>query len=265
MGDDSRTIDTPTEREKWEFEKDIRRREIACREGELLRAKRGSPLVIAIFTAAAAGLVNLGVTWSNGQNQTKLETVRAEQALVLESIKTDGDVNKSSKNLQFLIDTKLLTDENRRDAISKYLANPKNVPPSLASTNVASAASTTPATGRYDFPVQNVGSINVQGWDVDIFACGTDPTNNSRASRFAAQLARSADHGQRVGGQALGRVRLTSGKQWEQANVVVADVNEMDFARSLAALATEATPPFTVKENSEARTSFYVSVFFCSG
>jgi hypothetical protein len=221
-------------------------------------------LVIAIFTAAAAGLVNLGVTWSNGKNQTQLETVRAEQALVLESIRTNGDVSKSSKNLQFLIDTELLTEKKRRDAISKYLSNPKNAPPSLSSNNAAAPASGVPS--HYDFPVQNAGPINVQGWDVDIFACGTDPGTGRRASTFAARLAELSDKGQKIGGQSLGRVRLTSGKQWEHANVVVADDSEMAFAQKLAALANEtAQAGFSVKRNPDDASSFYVSVFFCGG
>lgn len=75
-----------------------------------LSNKNHSPLVIAIYTAAAAALGNIAVTFINARSQNEIEKIRSEQNLVLESIKTGGDVNKAKTNLRFIIEAKLIRD-----------------------------------------------------------------------------------------------------------------------------------------------------------
>lgn len=112
MSDDARESDAHLllERERFEFEREMRGRELLLREEEARRHRRWSPLVIAIFTAAAAGLANLGVTYLNGRAQAGVEALRGEQALVLEAIKTGGDVGKAEANLRFLAKAGLLKE-----------------------------------------------------------------------------------------------------------------------------------------------------------
>src|SRR5215831_10111331 len=88
------SADSSLEREKWLAESDFRDREIVLKEREQrrledeLRLKReeaqrsrwSSPLVVAISTAAFAGLVNAGVAWQSANEQRKLEHDRAVTA-----------------------------------------------------------------------------------------------------------------------------------------------------------------------------------------
>jgi hypothetical protein len=98
------------EREKFDFEREIRTREVDIREREVRQQQKWSPLIIAIFTAAAAGVANLAVTYVNGRNDAEVEAVKGEQALVLEAIKTGGDVAKAEENLRFLARSGLLSE-----------------------------------------------------------------------------------------------------------------------------------------------------------
>ena len=74
---------------------------------------RMNPLVVAIYTAAAAALGNLVVEYMNGRNEMRVETIRADQALVLEAIKTNGDESKAKANLLFLVRAGLLQERAR--------------------------------------------------------------------------------------------------------------------------------------------------------
>ncbi len=109
------------EREKWAAEMELRRRDLDIRDAELRRSQWSSPLIIAIFTAAAAAVGNLGVTLANGRSAASLETIKAEQALVLESIKADS-AERVAINLGFLVDTGLISNETRAAAIRRYLS-----------------------------------------------------------------------------------------------------------------------------------------------
>ena len=109
------------EREKWAAEMELRRRDLDIRDAELRRSQWSNPLIIAIFTAAAAAVGNLGVTLANGRSAASLETIKAEQALVLESIKADS-AERVAINLGFLVDTGLISNETRAAAIRRYLS-----------------------------------------------------------------------------------------------------------------------------------------------
>lgn len=127
-------LGTDFEREKWQFDKQVREREIAIREREqatkesdlLIRQKEHAasrwrnPLTVAVFAAAVAAAGNAVVAYVNGQGQTKLELNKSEQARIFEMIKT-GDPDKAAANLSFLLDAGLITDGALRSDLSKYL------------------------------------------------------------------------------------------------------------------------------------------------
>jgi hypothetical protein len=107
------------EREKWADQRALQERDLRLRERDVVRSKWTNPLVIAIFTAAAAAVGNFAVSLVNGQDQANIERIKAEQALVLEAIKTTPD--KAAENLDFLVSAGLISD--RTGSIRKYLSN----------------------------------------------------------------------------------------------------------------------------------------------
>jgi beta-lactamase regulating signal transducer with metallopeptidase domain len=96
----------PTEREKWQAEQEVKKdelalkkRELDIRETESKRAAWTNPLVIAVFSAAIAGVGNVAATVYSAYQQRaaderkatdteKLESEKAEANLILEMIKT---------------------------------------------------------------------------------------------------------------------------------------------------------------------------------
>jgi len=138
MSDDSKSKDAltpPTEREKWEREvafkeKDftLKERDYLLKEAELELKKQEhaaagwkSPLVVAILAASIAALGNAWVTMTNGRLQLRLEDQKAEQARILEMIKT-GDPDKAAVNLKFLLDAKLISKAETIKKLSEFLA-----------------------------------------------------------------------------------------------------------------------------------------------
>lgn len=135
------------ELERWHFERDLRLRELVLKEREqanrdaeielrrndLRSATWRSPLTVAIFAAAVAGGGNAVVAVVNGSLQRDLENARraaevslektkAESTRILEMIKT-GDSEKAADNLEFLLQSGLVTDESIQKKLSAYLAS----------------------------------------------------------------------------------------------------------------------------------------------
>jgi hypothetical protein len=119
-------------------ELDLRQRERDTADGELKlkreemdRSKWNNPVVVAIFAAALAGLMNIIGTSLNDyfQRETErtkakatdeLEKGKAESARILEMIRT-GDKREAAGNLQFLVDAGLIADKERVDKIKAYV------------------------------------------------------------------------------------------------------------------------------------------------
>jgi len=134
--------------EKWKTEVQFREREIAVLaheqsiKREELEIKRDqasqsqwrNPLVLAIVAAAIAALGNAVVAISNGILQRGLEDHKAEQARILEALKTGIDnPDKAATNLKFLIDAGLIADQDRIAKINDFLRDrPEGTGPSLA-------------------------------------------------------------------------------------------------------------------------------------
>ena len=257
MSDAERNHDKPDlEQEKFAFEQSIRERELELREREISRSRPVGALVIALFTAAAAGAANFGISAYNSAQQVGLESVKAEHALVIEAIKTDGDVAKSRANLEFLIGTHLITTEERRKRITEYLS--KNNAPTLASAGSSSSGR------RYDFAVSNKQPVDPLGWEIDVFSCAKSGEQFEAAKRFAGDVAARADQRAGLGGAKLGEIRFESGQNWRSANQIYFDPNEAGLARNVAdAAARTAGRPFALVPNSEEPTPHYLSVYFC--
>ena len=139
--------------EKLQFEKDRWREDLALRERELdlkirdqenknteislkkedvSKSSWRNPIVVAILTAAAAGVANLVVAYVNARSQNTLERERnlatlkqaeakAESDRILEMIKT-GNTETAAKNLEFLLDAGLVRDKLIAERIKSYLA-----------------------------------------------------------------------------------------------------------------------------------------------
>jgi hypothetical protein len=124
--------------QRWDFEKAARLRELAraereqaTKEAELELKRRElaasqwrSPLVVGIFAAAIAAGGNAWVSYSNANSLRELEALKAEQARLLEMIKT-GDPDKAAENLRFLINAGLIGDSSLRKSVVDFLATRK--------------------------------------------------------------------------------------------------------------------------------------------
>src|SRR5262249_55523599 len=134
------------EKEKWRADLEIRQREISLKERdqdnrdaeiqlkreEQASAKWRSPLVVAIFAAAAAATGNAVVATISGYDQRQLESSKhtaeialenskAESTRILEMIKT-GDTEKAASNLEFLLKSGLVAEQDRVKKLEEFLA-----------------------------------------------------------------------------------------------------------------------------------------------
>jgi len=127
------------EQQKWRDEYQLKRddyqlksRELDLKQQEQQRSKWTNPLVVAILAAAVAGLGSAVVAMINGRLQRDIEQSKAAESLrieesrseavrILEMIKT-GEPDKAAGNLQFLIDTGLISNKERVAQIEHYLS-----------------------------------------------------------------------------------------------------------------------------------------------
>ena len=131
--------DSPSEREKWVAELDIKLREVAVaehtydlavREHELKaleQARSGwrSPLAVAILAATVAAGGNALVAHTNGSSQRELEREKSEQTRILEMIKT-GNADRAAENLRFLLESGLISDQLTVAKLETFLKNRKS-------------------------------------------------------------------------------------------------------------------------------------------
>lgn len=106
----------------------VKEREQAAKEAEIeLRRKDQalsgwrSPLVVAVLATAVGAAGNAAVSYLNGTSQRQLEADRAEQARLLEMIKT-GDPDAAAENLSFLVDAGLVTNPDLVKTLRAFLA-----------------------------------------------------------------------------------------------------------------------------------------------
>jgi len=121
---------------RWVDEKAFRERELAVEERRLEHEiemaskdesndqviKWSSPIVIAVFAAAVAAFGNALVSLVEGYQDRQLETSKAEQARILEMIKT-GDPDTAATNLEFILDAGLIKDQEIVTSLRSFLQN----------------------------------------------------------------------------------------------------------------------------------------------
>lgn len=120
-----------SERERWEREWGFKERELKLKEREYalnLQDKQHagsgwrSPLVVAIMAASIAAAGNAIVALTVGIFERQAEQVKAEQALILEMIKT-GDKKAAAVNLAFLVNVGLVSDRIQKEKLADLLSN----------------------------------------------------------------------------------------------------------------------------------------------
>jgi hypothetical protein len=136
-----RKLELELKRDTWSKDVEIRNRELdlkrhagdaelELKRKEMDRLRWNNPVVVAILAAAIAGILNIIVTSVNDYFQRETETVKAaateklergkaESARILEMIKT-GNLNDAARNLQFLVDSGLVSDS---DLVNKIKAS----------------------------------------------------------------------------------------------------------------------------------------------
>jgi hypothetical protein len=104
------------------------------------RFKFDNPLIIAIAGAFIAGVLNIvlgSMNDAHAQRDAKfksdadrsLASMKAESDRILEAVKTGGDPEQAEKNLDFLIGTGLISDQDLKKSIRNYLiAHPAGTP-----------------------------------------------------------------------------------------------------------------------------------------
>jgi hypothetical protein len=112
------------ERQRLELDTAKWTRETELGEREQSRSRWSNPLTIAILTATAAAVGNIILSFSNGLMQRDLEQRKSESALILEMLKT-SDADSAAANLQFLVDSGLLTDPQQVRRLRAYLRDRK--------------------------------------------------------------------------------------------------------------------------------------------
>lgn len=103
-----------------EREIQIKAEEIELKRSEAARSSKFGPILIAIWTAAAAAAGNGVVSWINGQQMHRLESEKAQSAVILEVVKT-GSPDKAASNLAFLVEIGVISQEQAGARLRNYL------------------------------------------------------------------------------------------------------------------------------------------------
>jgi hypothetical protein len=98
----------------------LKQRDLDVRVQEQARSRWTSPLMVAIMTAALAGIINLVLAALNNHYQNETEREKIEAARVAEMIKT-GDIKTAIGNLKFLIETGFIRNPDLKKSIQAYL------------------------------------------------------------------------------------------------------------------------------------------------
>lgn len=110
------------EREKWAEELELRKREVAIKERENSSAQWKNPILVSIVSAAVAGTIGILANHFDSQSKIALEERKSDLALLTSLIKSD-DKTVVSDNLRFLVDAKVIRNEELRGDLAAYLEN----------------------------------------------------------------------------------------------------------------------------------------------
>ena len=127
-------------------EQEISAKRLELEQKQWILRQWANPLVVAVFAAAIAAAGNAFVALLNGQAQRAAEEIRSDQNLILEVLKADSDPDRAATNLSFVVETGLISNDERRSEIKGFLAgrSPGEGPslPSVAGSRSPSAAPT---------------------------------------------------------------------------------------------------------------------------
>ena len=104
------------------------------RKDEAQASRWSSPLALAIFTAAFAGLVNAGLNWENNNYQSKLGQSNNEAARILQMLNAPNS-DQAAANLSFLAEVGLISDPGLVQQIQNYVKNRKPGSGAVTSSN----------------------------------------------------------------------------------------------------------------------------------
>jgi hypothetical protein len=189
------------EREKLEFDRKIRLKEIELKESEATRleeelkikqrdSKRSrwtNPFIVAIIGATTVGVCSAAVSVLNAkyqrdladstnQNQAYLESVRAENANILEIVKL-GDPDKVRTGLCLLVKLNSIKSSAANAGIQSYLVEHQGCSAEVGSKS-PTVSPTSPA-GRADWVTASlvVPGCGNSGCYQNFSVCGSAPTN----------------------------------------------------------------------------------------
>jgi len=103
-----------------EREIQIKAEEVELKRNEAEKSSRLGPILIAVWTAAVAALGNGVVSWVNGQQMHRLESEKAQSAVILEVVKTNSP-DKAANNLAFLVEIGVISQQQAGERLQKYL------------------------------------------------------------------------------------------------------------------------------------------------
>jgi hypothetical protein len=108
----------------------LREREVAIKEKEANVSKWRNPLAVGIVVAAAGLAGNTVVAWFNYQNAKQVEHLHAQSTLIVEAVRTNGDLSLACKNLTFFLNLGLLDDPEKtiRAACPSAYTGPPTLP-----------------------------------------------------------------------------------------------------------------------------------------
>lgn len=98
---------TTFEKMKWADEVRLKERELELKQREVDKSVCSTPLFLAICAAIVTAAASIYVASDNSRRQHELELTKAEQARILEAIRT-GNPDKAAVNLQFMLDVGLI-------------------------------------------------------------------------------------------------------------------------------------------------------------
>jgi SH3-like domain-containing protein len=152
-----------------EREIQIKAEEVELQRSEAAKSSKFGPILIAIWTAAAAAAGNGVVSYMNGQQMHRLENEKAQSAIILEVVKT-GSPDKAASNLAFLVEIGVISQEQAGARLRNYLQTrvAGQGPSTLGSTGDLSADAACTSTSVGDYVVVNVhwgdedGGLNIR-------------------------------------------------------------------------------------------------------
>ena len=110
----------PRDRSVPESEPEPRPQEADPRRSDAEKSSSRGPILIAVWTAAIAAIGNGVVSWFNGQQMHRLESTKAQSAVILEVVKTNSP-DKAANNLAFLVEIGVISQEQAGERLRNYL------------------------------------------------------------------------------------------------------------------------------------------------